>query len=191
MDVGLLDKNVFLEDGNFIDSLLWSGENSLFEDFGTVDLNDELTDLFALSAKEDDAFLEERINDPGTSSQIQGINDEEIKNLRVTELNKLLRGLSREEAASIRRRRRNLKNRDYALACRQRRSQTNYHLFNENKKLKKQLEDLIGTLERAVEEKNAEKRRFLEIQSVCEQAGLVVLTRNSELSLSVSDEVVD
>lgn len=179
MDVGLLDKNVFLEDGNFVDSLLWSGENSLFEDFGTVDLNDELTDLFALSAKEDDAFLEERFNDPGTSSQIQGINDEEIKNLRVRELNKLLRGLSREEAASIRRRRRNLKNRDYALACRQRRAQTNYHLFNENKKLKKQLEDLVGTLERAVEEKNAEKRRFLEIQSVCEQAGLVVL--NSEL----------
>lgn len=189
MDVNALGKNVFLEDGNFIDPLLWSEENSLFEDFETVDWNDDFADLFTVGAKEDDTFQEERINEPGTSSEIRGIKDEDIKNLRVGELNKLLRGLSREEAASIRRRRRNLKNRDYALACRQRRAQTNCHLFNENKKLKKQLEDLIGTLERAVEERNTEKQRFLEVQSLCGQAGLVVL--NSEPPLSVSDKVVD
>lgn len=189
MDVNALGKNVFLEDGNFIDPVLWSEENSLFEDFGTVDWNDDFADLFTVGAKEDDTFQEERINEPGTSSEIRGIKDEDIKNLRVGELNKLLRGLSREEAASIRRRRRNLKNRDYALACRQRRAQTNCYLFNENKKLKKQLEDLIGTLERAVEERNTEKQRFLEVQSLCGQAGLVVL--NSEPPLSVSDEVVD
>lgn len=188
MDVNVLGKNVFLDDGNFIDSLLWSEENSLFEDFRAVDWNNDLADLFTVGAKDDNAFQEGRINEPGTS-EIRGINDEDIKNLRVGELNKRLRGLSREEAASIRRRRRNLKNRDYALACRQRRAQTNCYLFNENKKLKKQLEDLIGTLERAVEERNAEKRRFLEVQSLCGQAGLVVL--NSEPALSVLDEIVD
>jgi len=54
---------------------------------------------------------------------VKEITDQEIANLPVQELNKLLRNVPREEAARIRKRRRNLKNRGYSLSCRLRKHQ--------------------------------------------------------------------
>ncbi|XP_068722111.1 transcription factor MafB-like [Montipora capricornis] len=194
MDDNFLSEHIF-HDMNAADSPSWWGENSLFDDVLTSDWNNDVNDLFNGKEKDDEGFEEEEqeqeqdedeeeeeeeeeaISDSGIPLAIEHFSDEDIKNLRVRELNKLLRGLSQDEATKIRRKRRNLKNRDYAWTCRQRRLQIKEDLFNENNSLKKQLTDLTEILQRAITEKNAYKRKFFKIQSACEQAGLVLESR--------------
>ena len=76
---------------------------------------------------------------------------------------------SREEAVKIRRKRRNLKNRGYALTCRRRRQQFQEDLFNENQLLKKQLEDGRETLCKVLKERSEYKKKFLQLQSDCKK----------------------
>ena len=92
------------------------------------------------------------------------ISDYEIKSLGVKELNKLLRNIPSDEAAKIRRRRRNLKNRSYALTCRLRKQQEHEDLINENTLLKKQLEDGKWKLFKVLNEMEAYKRKYLQAQ---------------------------
>ena len=92
------------------------------------------------------------------------ISDDKIKNLRVKELNELLRNIPCDKAAKIRRRRRNLKNRDYALTCRLRKQREHEDLMNENTSLKKQLEDGKWKLLKVLNEKEAYKRKYLQAQ---------------------------
>ena len=92
------------------------------------------------------------------------ITDEEIANLRVSELNKYLRKVPWNEAARIRKRRRNLKNRGYALTCRLRKQQEHEDLINENTSLKKQVEDGKLKLLKVWKEKEAYKRKYQQLQ---------------------------
>ena len=95
---------------------------------------------------------------------VKGITDEEIENLRVQELNKLLRNVPCEEAARIRKRRRNLKNRGYSLSSRLRKQREHEDLTNENTSLKKQLEDRKWKLLKLWKEKEVYKRKYLQLQ---------------------------
>lgn len=92
------------------------------------------------------------------------ISDEEIQNLRVKELNKLLRNIPLEEAAKIRKRRRNLKNRGYALNCRMKKQRVYEDLTNENTLLKKQLEDERCKLLKIFIEKEEYKKKYLQTE---------------------------
>lgn len=161
MDDNSLYDQVFSGPVNIVDTP-WSVENLLFE---KLDSDNDIADLFNGGGK-DEGFDEEDSN-PGTPKNIEEISDEEIKNLRVQELNKLLRGVPRDEAVKIRRKRRNLKNRGYALRCRMRRQQFQDDLFNENQLLKRQLEDDRETLRKVLKERNIYKRKFLQLQSAC------------------------
>ena len=96
---------------------------------------------------------------------VKEISDEEIQSLRVQELNKLLRDLPRDEAARIRKRRRNLKNRSYALTCRLRKQREHEDLMNENTSLKRQLEDERIKLKNVWNEKEEYKRKHAQLQS--------------------------
>lgn len=90
------------------------------------------------------------------------ISDEEIINLRLKELNRRLRNIPFEEAAKIRKRRRNLKNRTYALNCRLKKRRVHEDLINENTQLKKQVEDGKCKLLEILNEKEEYKKKYKE-----------------------------
>ena len=92
------------------------------------------------------------------------LTDQEIANLPVQELNKLLRHLPWEEAARIRKRRRNLKNRGYSLSCRLRKQREHEDLIKENTSLKRKLEDGKWKLLKVWKEKEAYKSKYLQLQ---------------------------
>ena len=98
------------------------------------------------------------------SGDVKEITDEEIANLSVQELNKRLRNVPWDEAARIRKRRRNLKNRSYSLSCRLRKLQERKDLINENTSLKKQLEDGKWKFIKVWKEKEVYKRKYLQLQ---------------------------
>ena len=126
------------------------------------DLFDGATNL-EVDQDDDDAFLGSW--DEGTSSrEVKEITDQEIANLPVQELNKRLRNVPWEEAARIRKRRRNLKNRGYSLSCRLRKQREHEDLINENTSLKKKLEDGKWKLLKMWKEKEAYKKKYLQLQ---------------------------
>lgn len=149
-----------------IDDIPWSVDNLLFEDVLTSDSNEDIKNIFK-GVDKDESFDDDTISYPGTPRSIPEIGDEEIKNLPVQELNKLLRTLPQDEAAKIRQRRRNLKNRGYALTCRQRRLQLQEDLINENNFLRRQLEDNRERLGKVMKERNAYKHKLHQLQASC------------------------
>ena len=70
----------------------------------------------------------------------------------------------RRPRAKIRKRRRNLKNREYSLSCRLRKQREHEDLINENTSLKKQLEDGKWKLIKVWKEKEAYKTKYLQLQ---------------------------
>ena len=161
MDDHLLYDRVFPGPVDIMDTP-WPVENLLFE---KEDSDNDIANLFNGGVKDEGFDEEDLISNPGTPRNIEEISDEEIKNLRVQQLNKLLRGVPRDEAVKIRRKRRNLKNRGYALRCRMRRQQFQKDLFNENQLLKRQLEDDREKLRKVLKERNIYKGKLLQLQS--------------------------
>ena len=163
--LGILDFFLTNEAQNILLGSPWKEESVLSEND-----NDErdIQDLFDGTNPEVDN------NDDDTSSESEAeslipleakeISDEEIKNLRLKELNKRLRNIPWEEAAKIRKRRRNLKNRGYALNCRQRKQREHEDLMNENTLLKKQLDDGKWKLLKVWNEKEAYKKKYVQTQ---------------------------
>ena len=99
-----------------------------------------------------------------SSRDVNEITDQEIANLPVQELNKLLRNVPWEEAARIRKRRRNLKNRGYSLSCRLRKQREHEDLIKENTSLKRKLKDGKWKLLKVWKEKEAYKSKYLHLQ---------------------------
>ena len=114
--------------------------------------------------QDDDNTSLESWGEKSSTRDVKEITDEEIANLRVSELNKRLRKIPWDEAARIRKRRRNLKNRGYALTCRLRKQREQEDLINENTSLKKQLEDGKWKLLKIWKEKEIYKRKYLQLQ---------------------------
>ena len=166
MDGNLLYDHVFPGSVDIMDTP-WSVENLLFEKVDQLDSDNDTASLFNGEGKDEGFEEDDVISNPGTPRNIEKISDEDIKNLRVQELNKLLRGVPRDEAVKIRRKRRNLKNRGYALKCRMRRQQFQKDLFNENQLLKRQLEDDREKLRKVLKERNIYKGKLLQLQSAC------------------------
>ena len=146
----------------------WSEEcdlsvNMADEDHDIQDLFNGETNLEGDHQDDDNKPVESWDEGPSTQD-VKGITDEEIANLKVQELNKLLRNVPCEEAARIRKRRRNLKNRGYSLSCRLRKQREQEDLINENTSLKKQLEDRKWKLLKLWKEKEAYKRKYLQLK---------------------------
>lgn len=116
--------------------------------------------------QDDDNATSESSDDESIPKDVKILNDEEIANMRVQELNRFLRNVPWDEAKKIRKRRRNLKNRGYALTCRLRKQQEQEDLINENTSLRKQVEDGRWSLLRALKEKEKEtyKKKYMELQ---------------------------
>ena len=147
----------------------WSEECDLSANMADVDEDHDIQDLFNgetnLEDGQDDDNRSVASWDGGPSKQdVKGITDEEIANLKVQELNKLLRNVPCEEAVRIRKRRRNLKNRGYSLSCRLRKQREHEDLINENTSLKKKLEDGNWKLLKVWKEKEVYKSKYLQLQ---------------------------
>jgi len=136
-----------------------------------TDENDErdIQDLFDDKTntevdKDDDNKPSRSWGEGPRSGDVKEITDQEIANLSVQELNKRLRNVPWDEVKRIRKRRRNLKNRSYSLSCRLRKLQERKDLINENTSLKKQLNDGKWKLLKMWKEKEAYKKKYLQVQ---------------------------
>ena len=147
----------------------WNEECDLSANMAAVDEDHDIQDLFngetSLEGDQDDDSRSVEYWDEGPSTtNAKGFTDEEVATLPVQKLNKLLRNVPWEEAARIRKRRRNLKNRGYSLSCRLRKQREHEDLINENTSLKKRLEDGRWKLLKVWKEKEVYKRKYLQLQ---------------------------
>jgi len=175
MDVdcnNMLDLYLANETANTLFDCVWPEEyvlsannNKMTDDTDKRDIQDLFNGETNLNGELDDGnrCLESWDGGPSTPD-VKGITDEEITNLPVQKLNKLLRNVPWEEAAKIRKRRRNLKNRRYSLSCRLRKQREQEDLINENSALKKKMEDGKMKLIKVWKEKETYKRKCLQLQ---------------------------
>ncbi|XP_020897742.1 transcription factor MafK-like [Exaiptasia diaphana] len=117
---------------------------------------------------ENDTTSSKKINQElNLSKKKLPISDDDLESMSVRDLNQKIRHLelTKPQIQAIRKRRRSLKNRGYALSCRHRRVTENEELSKENEKLNKELKKLRDELTRTLKERDSFKKKYEKVSN--------------------------
>ena len=109
-------------------------------------------------------------------SSMKQLSDEELINLSVKELNRMLKGMTRDEIIKLKQRRRTLKNRGYAANCREKRISQKEVLETEKDVLRNEVDRLQRENDIVRMELNALKNRYDALQRFAEANKIHVVT---------------
>ncbi|XP_078114229.1 transcription factor MafAa [Sander vitreus] len=104
--------------------------------------------------------------------------DEQLVSMTVRELNRQLRGFSKEEVIRLKQKRRTLKNRGYAQSCRFKRVQQRHMLETEKCSLQTQVEQLKQDVVRLAKERDLYKEKYEKLASRTYSVGGAANTRD-------------